>query len=175
MLDGLVMDVSSPGDIRPPPTNEWGWPYMQVGCLSLLTHPPTAWSAAVYCRPHSINGSLAPMDGLALAEVNSYTSDHRWYLGMVFCVALPGNHLETPFYGRLLSSLSPSGQGLLGDLWAAAGPGLASRHSCDHPVCFSVGGVSESEPATVETVQLYPWSCNHVLNPWGDRILGTSS
>ena len=109
MLDGLVMDVSSPGDIRPPPTNEWGWPYMQVGCLSLLTHPPTAWSAAVYCRPHSINGSLAPMDGLALAEVNSYTSDHRWYLGMVFCVALPGNHVETPFYGRLLSSLSPSG------------------------------------------------------------------
>lgn len=42
----ITWGTTAEGDIRPPPTNEWGWPYMQV---------------------------------------NSYTSDHRWYLGMVFC------------------------------------------------------------------------------------------
>ena len=90
---------------------------------------------------------------LALAEVNSYTSDHRWYLGMVFCVALPGNHLETPFIlPRAFEQL----------VTIRPGPTWRSLSGCKPPAGFKAFlrpsrlplGVSESMPATVvETVQ----------------------
>ena len=51
------------------------------------------WGACPYPSTNSLEHCIL----LARAEVNSYTSDHRWYLGMVFCVAVPANHLETPF------------------------------------------------------------------------------
>ena len=48
------------------PTNEWGWSYMQV-------------------RLGMLGFAVAAVAGHPLRQVNSYTSDHRWYLGMVFC------------------------------------------------------------------------------------------